>query len=125
MKSHFASIRYPFGIDPATGRVRQENDYAAHVDQLIRQVLLTAPGERINRPDFGCGLRQLVFAPNSQLAASLAQATVFEALNKWLGSVIAVNDVKVQAVEETLAVTIVYTVKVGQERRYLNMQVTP
>ena len=125
MKSLFGSIRYPFAIDANLGRVQREMDYAAHVEQLIKQVLLTSPGERINRPDFGCGLKRMLFAPNSQVAASLAQVTVYEALNRWLSSAIAVNDVKVKAVEERLEVYIVYTLKVRQERRYLNIEVTP
>ncbi len=125
MKSHFVSIRHPFSIDPTLGRVGEESDYAAHVEQLIRQVLLTTPGERINRPDFGCGLRQMLFAPNSQVSASLAEVTVFEALNRWLPNAIGVDDVKVRAVEEALHVTVAYTLKVRQERRYLNIRVTP
>lgn len=124
MKSLFGSIRYPFTIDANLGRVQQETDYAAHVEQLIKQVLLTSPGERINRPDFGCGLKRMLFAPNSQVAASLAQVTVVEALNRWLSSAIAVNDVKVKAIEERLEVYIAYTLKVRQERRYLNIEVT-
>ena len=48
------SVRYPFGVDPEAGRLAQEPDYDEHVEQLILQVLFTSPGERINRPDFGC-----------------------------------------------------------------------
>lgn len=121
----FTSIRYPFAIDESLGRLATEPDYAEHVDQLIRQVLFTAPGERVNRPDFGCGLKRMVFAPNSQVTAALAQVTVFQALTRWLSSVIVVQDVKVQAVEEKLEVRIVYVLKARQERRYLNLEVTP
>ena len=125
MKTKFTSIHYPFGIDASLGRLQQEPDYAAHVEQMIKQVLLTSPGERINRPDFGCGLKRMLFAPNSEVAAALAQVTVFEALNRWLSSAIAVNDVKVKAIEERLEVYVAYTLKVRQERRYLNIEVTP
>jgi uncharacterized protein len=124
MKEAFTSIHYPFAIDAAAGRLQQEPDYAEHVEQLIKQVLLTAPGERINRPDFGCGLKRMVFAPNSEVSATLAQVTVHESLNRWLSSVITVNDVKVQALNEVLKVRIVYTLKARQERRYLNLKVT-
>ena len=51
MKQAFTSIRYPIAVDVGLGRLAQETNYAEHVDQLIRQVLLTNPGERINRPD--------------------------------------------------------------------------
>ena len=122
-KTPFTSLRYPFAIDPARGRVRQETDYAAHIEQLIMQVLLTAPGERINRPEFGCGVKRLVFAPGGQVAATLAQAVVYRSLNQALGSVIKVNEVSAQAVDTTLEIRVAYVVKARGEQRYLNLQV--
>ena len=95
------------------------------MDQLIRQVLFTSPGERVNRPDFGCGIKRLVFAPNSEVSANLAQVTIFESLRRWLDPVITVNDVKVKALNEVLQIQIVYVLKARQERRYLNLEVTP
>ena len=77
----FTSIHYPFAVDAGLGGLAEESDYAEHVEQMIIQVLFTNPGERVNRPDFGCGLRRMVFAPNSDVAASLAQVTVFQALD--------------------------------------------
>jgi Bacteriophage baseplate protein W len=121
----FTSLRYPFAVDSVEGRVAQERDYAEHVEQLIKQVLLTAPGERVNRPDFGCGVKRLVFAPGGEVAATLTQTVVFQALNKWLGSVIVVHQVAVRAVEERLEIRIGYSVRARGERRYLNLQITP
>jgi phage baseplate assembly protein W len=121
----FTSLRYPFAVDSVEGRVAQERDYAEHVEQLIKQVLLTAPGERVNRPDFGCGVKRLVFAPGGEVAATLAQTVVFQALTKWLGSVIVVHQVAVRAVEERLEIRIGYSVRARGERRYLNLQITP
>jgi phage baseplate assembly protein W len=74
---------YPFSIDPVSRQARQTS-YAAHVEQMIRQVLLTDPGERVDLPQFGCGLRQLIFAPNSDALQATAQLTVQRALNQWL-----------------------------------------
>ena len=91
---------------------------------MMFQVLFTAPGERVNRPDFGCGIKRLVFAPNSEVSASLAQVTIFQALNKWLGTAIDVHDVKAQAIDERLDIRIAYTLKARGERRYLNLEVT-
>lgn len=125
MKAPFTSIYHPVAIDAPLGRLQEETDYAAHVDELMRQVLFTSPGERVNRPDFGCGVKRLVFAPNSEVAASLAQVTIYEALRRWLDPIITVNDVKVQALDEVLQIQIVYTLKARQERRYLNLEVTP
>lgn len=123
MRESVTAIRFPFSIDAGLGRLRVESDYAQHVRQLMLQVLFTNPGERINRPDFGCGIRRMVFAPNSEAAASLAQVTVFQALERWLGDLIRVDDVKVEAVEETLNVRIAYLLKARQERLYLNLEV--
>jgi phage baseplate assembly protein W len=124
MNPPFTSIRYPIAIDRPLGRLQQEANYAAHVEQLIKQVLFTAPGERINRPDFGCGIKRLVFAPNSDVSASLLQVAVFEALKTWLDPVIAVSDVKVQSLEEVLQIRIAYVLKTRQEKRYLNLEMT-
>lgn len=124
MDSPFTSIRYPAAIDTAFGRLQQEHDYPAHVEQLIKQVLFTSPGERVCRPDFGCGVKRLVFAPNSDVSASLLQVSVFEALKRWLDAVISVSDVKVRSLEETLEIRIAYILKARQEKRYLNLEMT-
>lgn len=117
------SVRYPFAIDREAGRLAQEPDYAAHVDQLVRQVLLTSPGERVNRPDFGCGLRRMVFAPNTAATASLLQVMVLEALERWLADVITVDQVRVVARDSLLEVTVAYIINARAERRFLNLVV--
>lgn len=117
------SLRYPFGIDLGLGRLAVEDDHAKYVEQLIRQVLFTSPGERINRPDFGCGLRRMIFAPNSEANASLLQVMVFQALENWLSEVIELDEVKVTPNEERLEVHIAYILISRQERRYLNLEV--
>jgi phage baseplate assembly protein W len=124
MKQPFTSIHYPIAIDAGPGRLAQETNYAEHVDQLIRQLLLTNPGERINRPDFGCGVKRMIFAPNSKVTAALAQVTIFESLNRWLSPVIIVGDVRVEARDEVLSIWIAYTLRVRLEKRYLNLEVT-
>jgi len=124
MAAPFASIRHPFAVDTGRGRIADEEAYAAHVEQMIFQVLFTAPGERINRPDFGCGVKRLVFAPNSEVSAALAQVTIFQSLTRWLGTAITVDDVKALAIEERLEISIVYTLKARGERHYLNLEVT-
>lgn len=118
------SIRYPLAVDTGMGRLTQEPSYAAHVEQLMKQVLFTSPGERINRPEFGCGLRRMIFAPLSEVTESLVRITVFEALERWLGDLISVEDVAVSASNETLEIGIAYALRARQERRYLNLEVT-
>jgi phage baseplate assembly protein W len=125
MKETFTSIRYPAAIDAALGKMAEQGNYPKHVEELMMQVLLTSPGERINRPDFGCGVKRMIFAPNSKVSAALAQVTIFEGLTRWLGSVVTVDNVKVEPREETLDILIAYVLKARQERRYLNLEVTP
>lgn len=115
-------LRHPVALDPGLGRLAAETDYGRHIDQLIRQLLLTTPGERVNRPEFGCGLRDMVFAANGQVTSGLTQIAVFQALGEWLGSVIEVEDVAVDAVEEKLEVRIAYVVRARGERRFLDVE---
>lgn len=124
MKPPITSIYHPIAIDQGLGKLAEESDYSEHVEQLIKQLLFTNPGERINRPDFGCGLRRMVFAPNSDATASMTQVTVYQALEKWLGTLISVEEVNVEAIEEKLEVSIVYILEARQERRYLNLETT-
>jgi phage baseplate assembly protein W len=86
--------KYPFRIDPSSGQAAQ-TPYDAHVEQMIRQVLLTAPGERADLPQFGCGIRQLIFAPHSEALDATTQILVQQALNRWLGNQIQVQKVTV------------------------------
>src|SRR5256885_16912795 len=97
---------YPFHID---GRGRAaETDEDDHIRDMIHQVLFTSPGERVNRPDFGCGLKQLVFMPNSDALAAATHQLVQGALHRWLEDVIAIERVDVQAVDAALRITVVY-----------------
>ncbi len=86
--------RYPIRIDATSGQAARSG-YAEHVEQMIRQVLLTAPGERADLPEFGCGIRQLLFAPHSEALDSTTQLIVQQALNRWLAGQIEVKKVVV------------------------------
>ena len=113
---------YPFRIDPASGQAAQ-TDYATHVDQMIRQILLTAPGERADLPDFGCGLKQLIFAPHSTALDATTKILVQQALTRWLADQITVQQVTVsspaQGEEEQLVVEIDYTLIETQTQKQL------
>lgn len=99
-------LDFPMHVD-GRGRlaVTDAND---HVRDMIHQVLFTSPGERVNRPDFGCGLLQLVFLPNSEPLAIATEFTIKSALQKWLGDVIQTEEVSVVNQDSTLRVTVVY-----------------
>jgi phage baseplate assembly protein W len=117
------AIRYPMAIDTGLGRFATEDDYAQHVEQLMKQVLLTNPGERINRPDFGCGIRRMVFATNNHAGATLAQVTILQALSTWLSSVIKADKVDVTADQERMIIRIRYRLLAVEGQRYLNVEV--
>lgn len=85
---------FPFRIDP-TSRQAAQSPYARHVDEMIQQILLTTPGERADLPEFGCGLRQLLFAPNADALESTTQLMVQHSLAQWLGDQITVQEVSV------------------------------
>jgi phage baseplate assembly protein W len=111
----FFYLDYPFHVD---GRGRTgTTERSDHVRDLIEQVLFTSPGERVNRPDFGCGLKTLVFAPNSEALAAATQVLVRASLQRWLENEIEVEGVDVSAVDERLTVTVAYRLRSGGERR--------
>lgn len=86
-------------------------DLEDHVRDMIEQVLFTSPGERVNRPDFGCGLLQLVFAPTGPELATALEFTIRGALQRWLGDVIEPRRVGVVAEDSTVLVTVEYAIR--------------
>src|SRR5689334_7936900 len=117
------ALQFPISVDRALGQLKKERDYDRYVAQLIKQVLLTSPGERAHRPDFVAGLLRMVFAPNDPATASLLKTTIFQNLTTWLGTIITVNDVQVSADDNTLNVTVVYVVKARGTQQVLNLEV--
>ncbi len=109
-------IAFPFTVDDR-GRTATAA-YDDHIRDLIEQVLFTTPGERVNRPDFGAGLMQMVFRPAGDELAAATQMMVQGNLQRWLGQLIAVQSVQVQWNEEsTLSVMVRYTVLATRDQR--------
>lgn len=107
-------IAFPFHVDKR-GRIAV-TDYAGHVRDMIEQLLFTVPGERVEQPDLGCGLADLVFTPNSPELASALRASAGGALQRWLGDVITVFSLTVTADDATLSVTVTYQINAtGQQ----------
>jgi phage baseplate assembly protein W len=116
-------LDYPFHID---GRGRSASTSTDdHIRDLIYQVLFTAPGERVNRPDFGCGIRQLLFMGNSDVLAATTQFLVQGSLQRWLGDVIALERVTVTNRDEQLVVEVVYTRRDNNEREEIQFFAPP
>jgi phage baseplate assembly protein W len=119
---------FPFRIDPASGQAAQTS-YQAHVDQMIRQVLLTNRGERIDLPEFGCGLRQLLFAPHNSALDSTTNLIVQQALTRWMAGIITVQQVIVVPLTTTdnpaqLQIQINYTMLATQTNGQLMVAVS-
>lgn len=102
-------IAFPFAVD---GRGRTADpDYAIHVRGMIEMLLFTAPGERVMRPDFGCGLLGLTFEPNSPELAATLQISIQAQLQRWLGDVITPVALDVTSDDDVLRITVSYVLR--------------
>ena len=105
---------FPYNVDGRgrTASVKEDD----HIKQMIEQILFTSPGERVNRPTFGSGINQILFAPNSNELAAATQFMVQGSLQQWLGDLIHVEEVKITNDDSTLNVVVKYIVKQSQQR---------
>ena len=109
------SFSFPFIVN-AAGQIGAVVGDEALRGKII-QVLFTAPGERVNLPEFGCGLFNLVFEPNNTILAAATEFTVGQALTRWLGDEIIVDGVDIQTDAEVIVVEIAYTKKADLSRQ--------
>jgi uncharacterized protein len=109
------NIDFPFHFD-SRGRTATTDD-DDHIRDMIEQLIFTNPGERVNRPDFGSGLLQLVFAPNSPELAATLQFSLQAALQRWLGDLIELQELEVTSEEASLRVLVQYVVRRTGEPR--------
>lgn len=103
------NVKYPFQFD-SRGR-SAASSYEQHIREMVEQVLFTSPGERVNRPNFGTGLLQLVFEPNSLELATATQYLVQSALQQWLGDLIDLQDINLEREDSSLSITVEYIVR--------------
>ena len=109
------NIDFPFHFD-SRGRTAAVDD-ADHIRDMIEQLIFTSPGERVNRADFGSGILQLIFAPNSPELAATLQFTLQAAVQRWLGDVIDLRDLDVQAVDSSITITMKYAIRSTNEEQ--------
>jgi phage baseplate assembly protein W len=114
-------LDYPFHVGGEGGVALTSAD--DHLRDLIEQVLFTNPGERVNLPDFGCGLRNLVFAGNNEILAATVQFLVSQNLTRWLSDVLTVEQVRITNEEEQLLVEVTYAVRRSRERQRVTVSV--
>jgi uncharacterized protein len=108
------NLAFPYAFD-ASGRTAQ-TDPLTHIGDMIQQILFTTPGERVNRPTFGSGTAQLVFASNSDVLSAAQQQAIQAGLQQWLSDLIRVQAVTVAANDSILQVTVQYTVIQSQQQ---------
>src|SRR4028119_460974 len=109
------NIDFPFHFNNRGRTATTDDD--DHIVDMIEQLIFTNPGERVNRPDFGSGLMQLVFAPNSPELASTLEFVLQAALQRWLGDLIELQELKVTSEDATLRVVVQYVVRRTGEPR--------
>jgi hypothetical protein len=103
------NVDFPFHFD-TRGRTAEAGD-DEHLRDMLEQLIFTSPGERVNRPDFGSGVLQLVFAPNSPELAAALQFTMQAAIQRWLGDVVDLQALDVSSEEATLRIDVQYVVR--------------
>lgn len=113
------NIDFPFHFD-GRGRTATTDDND-HICDMIEQFLFTSMGERVNRPDLGSGLLQMIFAANSPELASALQFTMQAGLNRWLGDLIELRDLEVQSHDAELRLMVSYVVRRTSEARTLQL----
>lgn len=102
-------VGFPFQLD-RRGRV-VDPDYEQHVREMVELVLFTAPGERVHRPDFGCGLLDRLFDRNDVEQSAMINVMVQAALQKWLGKIIKVQKVEVVPMDGRLGINLEYQIR--------------
>jgi hypothetical protein len=108
-------LAFPYDFD-GTGHTAQAASPAAHIAEMIEQILFTAPGERVNRPTFGSGTAQLVFEPASAVLAATAQQAIQAGLQQWVPDLIRVQSVTVSADDGAVQVTVSYALLATEQQ---------
>lgn len=111
-------VDFPLSINQQ--RRTATTDRAGHIRDLIEQVLFTAQGERVNRPEFGAGVERLIFAPNGDEVATATKTIVQGALQQWLAGIVVVERVETTSEDSRLEITVVYTDAETGERQEAN-----
>ena len=109
-------VSFPWHINDLGQVASQTGD--ENIRAKIMEVLLTAPGERVHLPEFGCGLRDLVFDPNNEILAATTEFSISVALQRWLGEEILVESVDVAdaATESEIIIEVAYVRRDQLER---------
>jgi phage baseplate assembly protein W len=116
------NIDFPFHFDSRGRSATTDGD--DHIRDMIEQLLFTNTGERVNRPDFGSGLQQLVFSPNSPELAAAVKFTLQAALQRWLGDLIELQALEVTSEDSSLSILIQYVVRRSDQQQVVQFTQT-
>lgn len=114
-------LSFPFRIGP-DGRTAQVNSYEEHVRGELMQLILTNPGERLFLPEFGAGIRRLVFENMDETTAGMTKASITQAISRWLGHRIELEDVQVSVEDATMEISIRYRLAGTEDSRVMKFQ---
>jgi len=112
---------FPFAVSP-DGAIVPDPDDGVDLRGKIIQVLFTSPGERVNVPEFGCGLFNLVFDPSNTVLSAATEFTIGAALTRWLGDQLVVNAVNVTAGDEVVTVEVAFVDRKDLSRQAVNIR---
>lgn len=119
-ENQFSSSTFYVGANGGIGIPDNSNE---HIRNMIISILMTSPGERIHMPDFGCGLKDMVFSANGPVQKSVVDFVVVSALEKWIGDLIKVNNVDVTTIDEKIIIEIEYEITASLQQERLSLQV--
>lgn len=114
-------LAFPFRIG-ADGRTAAPANDDAHVRDELLQLLLTSPAERLFLPDFGGGVRRLVFESADDATAGLAKAVITQSVTRYLGHRVTLEELTVVAVNETIEIDLKYRIAGTEDTRVLRFQ---
>ena len=122
-KPYGKHLAFPFNIAP-DGRTAEVDQIDQHVRDELVQLLLTNPGERPFLPEFGGGLRRLVFEPADEATRGMTKAMITQAITTWLGHRITLEDLQVMIENSTITVEIKFRLAGTEDSRVLRFQRT-
>lgn len=111
------AMRFPYQLSSRGTTATASASEDAYIRDLLEQVLLTSPGERVNRPDFGSGLLGMVFAPGGDVLQAALQANVQATLQRWLQDLVIIQSVDVEVIDSAAYITIQYVVQRTQQQQ--------
>lgn len=119
-ENQFSSSTFYIGANGGIGIPDNSNE---NIRNMIVSILMTSPGERVNMPDFGCGLKEMVFSANDTVQKSVVDFVVVSALEKWIGDLITVNNVDVTTIDEKMVIHIEYQIKNNLQKERISVQI--